>query len=197
MHNLWVAILSLTIALLSTSAMASEAGQSGTTGVAIVGAVIGILGFLLSCISLWRSVQTARQANAVALAQEKQKWLSNITEAQIGVMAQQRELNSVRFDALRLGEESIARDAGDFSDGCIRQLQTLEKLRAVSIVEMEKASTHADLIKVVGEYIPILEAQFNPKLIEEETKKFTEVAKQRFRIIEDANAKGLDWKKLM
>ncbi|MEI8574004.1 hypothetical protein JWZ98_10960 [Methylomonas sp. EFPC1] len=143
---------------------------------------LGVLGFIISCVNLWRSIQSTRQAQVLALAQKKHEALSLVMEGEIGNMAARRQLRTVRYEALNADAEDIAQQVSEFIDGHDRALSNLSRLREGLSAIVPGAARHKDLIKMIDVIIPQIKQVTEAKWIAEGVGEYVDEVKENLSL---------------
>jgi hypothetical protein len=161
-----------------------------------VGPITGGLGFVLSCVSLWRSYQNSAQTRALTFAQKKQEAFGMLADGEVAIMKQQRALRGIVFDARRLDLRYLIAKAEEFEANGNRMIAKNCELRNELRNKTSSNITYDKLLEFVDkELVKFFEAT-NPSAFEEETLQFITTATQQIALVEQALAAGIDRAKI-
>lgn len=153
-----------------------------------IAALLGVLGFALSCVNLWRSFQSNNKTRALAYAHKKQEALTLVIEGEVAYMSARRQLWEVRDDAYEAGANELADDAAEFILDYERSIARLAGIRA----ELEKKSAiemrHQDQLKFIERTITSIKQITDPQKIYAELASFVDQAKRNIILRKKINA---------
>ncbi|MFT3850955.1 MAG: hypothetical protein QM739_20545 [Propionivibrio sp.] len=143
-----------------------------------LGALLGVLGFLMSCVNLWRSIKATKETRSLAFAQKKQEALSLVIDGEVGTMAARRQLWEIRDDAKEIGASRLVADTENFIKDYERSLAQLSAVRAELETQVSGQMNHADHLKFIETTMAKVKQITDPKKIAEEVAVFVDPARR-------------------
>ena len=147
-----------------------------------IGVLLGVLGFVLSCVNLWRSIQATRETRSLAFAQKKQEALALVIEGEVGHMAARRQLWEIRDDAQELGVTEIVENADAFIKDFDRSLVRLGEVRRELEAQIAGEMGHEDHVRLIETTIAKIRQITDPNKISEEVAIFVDPARRHLAL---------------
>ena len=147
-----------------------------------IGTLLGILGFVLSCVNLWRSMQATRETRSLAFAQKKQEALALVIEGEVGNMAARRQLWEIRDEAHEIGATEIVESAGAFIQDLDHSLARLADVRRELEARIAGEMGHEDHVRLIETTIAKIRQITDPKKISEEVAVFADPARRNIAL---------------
>ena len=143
-----------------------------------IGTVLGVLGFGLSCVNLWRSIQASKETRSLAFAQKKQEALALVLEGEVATMAARRQLWEIRDDAHEVGVTEIVESADAFIQDLDRSLVRLAEVRRELEARLAAEMGHEDHVRLIETTMAKIRQITDPKKISEEVAVFVDPARR-------------------
>ena len=147
-----------------------------------LGAVIGVLGFALSCVNLWRGIQSTKETRSIAFAQKKQEALSLVIDGEVANMAARRQLWEVRDDAFEIDADDLVEEAEKFIKDYDQSIARLADARLALEAQAAGQMNHDDHVRFIEATIGKLKQITDPKKIAEEVAVFVDPAKRNIAL---------------
>lgn len=153
-----------------------------------IAVLLGVLGFFLSCVNLWRAILSSNETRSLAFAQKKQEALTLLIEGEVAYLSARRQLWEVRDDAYEAGANELADVAVEFIGDYERSIARLAEIRT----ELEKKATpqmrHQDQLQFVETTINSIKQITDPPKIYAELSSFVDQAKRNIILRKKINA---------
>ena|SRR6266404_3539413 len=157
----------------------------------IIAAILGILGFALSCINLQRSLRTEQRARTLTIAQKKEELRTIVLQGKVAILNAKRRLQNVASDARWQGAPGLTKNAEEFSERYDAALKALQPFLQALGQDFRKTK-YDQIINDLNDYIGKTNELVNPDLVEAEVEEYIDFAKKILERRKLLTAQGID-----
>lgn len=158
----------------------------------IIGAILGGLGFALSCFNLWRSIKTDKRARSLILEQKKQELRNIALQGKIALVNGKIRLEELLVEVESQGSAVLVAHVQKHLSRLDSQLSAMQAALKDLSNDPNPEATYDEILKFFHVYISKANESVNPDLVEAQTNEFIYLIKRALEERKRAIEKGHD-----